>query len=449
MNVKGLNNLGKFYLLFLVLGTFLLYYIDNQSIYLLGICLVPVKVPSLIDLGIVKNDNDSVVLPFRLAKLNNQNNDLTKKWYIEFWAWSYAENKLVRKRLSSINKYRSIVERNNYAYIAIKELNKYLESGACFDKMKLRKLKAIEEIKKVKEHINIIDYLNKALEINYNKYNGRTASDKKHDIKVFSDFVKFKKYESFSFDDFKKTNCIEFQKYLLNKGYSGKTINCRMSTISTFYNEAVKEEIILKNPFEGIDRIKEVNTGINKALNDEEIKRVKNVIQERFPGLWLSCMLMFYCFLRPNEIRQIKVKNVDLINKKIFVNSIVSKNKKSNKIDIPVPLIRELKNYLKDELLNDKYLISASDETSYKMCGRNTLRDKYNKCVKGLNLDSDTTFYSWKHTGVVKAYQAGIDIKALQIQGRWHTIDMMDKYLKSLGLIENKNFTDRMNNIEI
>jgi len=51
---------------------------------------------------------------------------------------------------------------------------------------------------------------------------------------------------------------------------------------------------------------------------------------------------------------------------------------------------------------------------------------------------------SWKHTGVVNAYKAGVDIKSIQRQCRHTAIDMTDNYLKSLGLYDNEEFLLKM-----
>lgn len=297
--------------------------------------------------------------------------------------------------------------------------------------------------------MNIKDYLSRALEINKNRYNGRTYTDKKGDLTLFFKFLKEFKYLELGIDEFRKVHALDYKKYLIIKGYAGKTINCRISTISTFFNEAVDGEIIDKNYFDGIKRVKEVQTGINRAFSDAEIDLIKGKLKYDYPDLWLACMLMFYGFLRPNEIRQLKVKNIDFYSKMVYVGSIVSKNKKSNQVDIPGPLIKLLKDYLKSNCESENYLITSRGVPGLSMMGRNTLRDKYENIVKSLNLDIDCTFYSWKHTGVVKAYRSGIDVKALQRQGRWHSLEQVDKYLKSLGLIENKEFTSKMNFVEI
>ena len=60
--------------------------------------------------------------------------------------------------------------------------------------------------------------------------------------------------------------------------------------------------------------------------------------------------------------------------------------------------------------------------------------NRFRRLITELHLGKDYTLYSWKHSGVVAAYNAGIDIKTIQNQCRHHSLEQTDIYLKSLGL---------------
>lgn len=64
---------------------------------------------------------------------------------------------------------------------------------------------------------------------------------------------------------------------------------------------------------------------------------------------------------------------------------------------------------------------------------------KHSEFLKKVGI-ADKTLYSWKHSGVVRAYKAGVDLKAIQMQCRHHSIEQTDTYLKSLGFQENTAF---------
>ena len=50
--------------------------------------------------------------------------------------------------------------------------------------------------------------------------------------------------------------------------------------------------------------------------------------------------------------------------------------------------------------------------------------------LKRLGFDDQHTLYSWKHTGVVQAYLAGVDIKSIQRQCRHSSIEMTRRYAR-------------------
>jgi len=73
-----------------------------------------------------------------------------------------------------------------------------------------------------------------------------------------------------------------------------------------------------------------------------------------------------------------------------------------------------------------------------KPVSKNVMGGRYRKLVKDLKISKDYTLYFWKHSGVVAAYNAGVDIKTIQKQCRHQSLEQTDIYLKSLGLDENK-----------
>lgn len=50
--------------------------------------------------------------------------------------------------------------------------------------------------------------------------------------------------------------------------------------------------------------------------------------------------------------------------------------------------------------------------------------------------------YGWKATGALGMLKAGADLKQVQKQGRWKSLDQMDAYLSSFGTDEMKKIRD-------
>lgn len=144
--------------------------------------------------------------------------------------------------------------------------------------------------------------------------------------------------------------------------------------MKSLFQVLVDREIILNNPFKNFKKHKEYGSRKNLAFNEDQISEIKKNIEEKDPELWLFIQFIYYCFLRPNEIRQLEHRYIHPVEKQIFIPSNISKNGK------------------------------------------------------------DYTLYFWKHSGVIAAYKAGVDIKTIQSQCRHHSLEQTDIYLKSLGL---------------
>ncbi len=104
-------------------------------------------------------------------------------------------------------------------------------------------------------------------------------------------------------------------------------------------------------------------------------------------------------------------------------------------VTIPEAFARELK---KSEIFKTDNEYVFQSKNGIKPVSKNVMGYRYRQLVKKLKLSKEYTLYSWKHSGVVSAYNAGVDIKTLQKQCRHQSLEQTDIYLKSLGLDENK-----------
>lgn len=140
-----------------------------------------------------------------------------------------------------------------------------------------------------------------------------------------------------------------------------------------------------------------------------------------------------------------------------------------------IDLEKNIKNFLKERKINVLDFcneIGISNPNLYKIYARGSIDTKYLEKIRDvynvplcyiLENDIDNKILtkvrnegneSLIHENEmlregIKILRAGIDFKSLQKQGRWHSIEMVDKYLKTLGIGENKEFTSVMNLIEV
>ena len=132
-----------------------------------------------------------------------------------------------------------------------------------------------------------------------------------------------------------------------------------------------------------------------------------------------------------SEVRQLKRDYIRLDNSQIYIPGHISKNGKEGYVTIPESFRKVIAE--SNEFNSDREHVFQSRITENPI-SKNMMGSRYRNLVKGLKLGKDFTLYSWKHSGVVAAYNAGIDIKTIQSQCRHHSLEQTDIYLKSLGL---------------
>lgn len=159
------------------------------------------------------------------------------------------------------------------------------------------------------------------------------------------------------------------------------------------------------------------------------VKMIKAYLEEHDPELWVMVQFIYYCFIRPGELRLLRVGDVLLEERKIFIRSNVSKNAKSQYVAIPEAFLPTLA-FLKGRLPAGLIFPGKNG----KPIGRNTMCSKHRKMLRALGFSDEFKLYSWKHTGAVMAVKAGVGVKELQMQLRHHSLDQVNEYLRQMGV---------------
>jgi integrase len=374
--------------------------------------------------------------PYRKASLNDCKGRLDSRWYIIFYVWDVQQRKMVRKRDYTINAYASAAQRRAYAKQRIQSINELLVDGYHIDGRKKEEYQG-----DIESAITLEQALNSILEIKKKTFRHSSYLSFKSTLKKFLLWAQTNRISSSNVKSFDRLHAMLYIDHLIiDHKLSGKSINSKVAYMKSLFNELVEREIIDKNPFVKIKKHKEVKSYQNLAYTDEEITLIKNAILIKYPELWTFIQFIYYCYLRPSEIRSLTTDHIHLRRKKIFIPGYISKNGMDAYIDIPAIFL----DYLDEiDFFKNKSGLLFTNKSGNGL-GKNTMTRQHKEIIDALGLDSRHTLYSWKHTGVIKAYKAGVDIKSIQRQCRHSSIDMTDNYLKSLGLYDNEEFLLKM-----
>jgi integrase len=374
--------------------------------------------------------------PYRKATLNDCKGRIEGRWYILFYVWDVQQGKMVRKRDYSVNMFASLQQRRSFAKHRIKTINELLSEGYHIDSQKEEEFE--EDIETA---VTLEQALTSILEIKKRSFRHSSYLSFSSTLNKFLAWAKANRLSTINVKSFDRLHAMLYvDQLVIQEKLSGKSVNSKVSYMKSLFSELLQREIVMGNPFAKIKKQKEVKSYQNLAYTDEEVIKIKKVILEKDPQLWTFVQFIYYCYLRPSEIRSLEVKHVNLKTGKIFVPGHISKNGIDAYVDIPAKFLDYLNSI---NFFKDKAGLLFTNKAG-NMLGKNTMTGKHKIIIDALAMDNRHTLYSWKHTGVINAYKAGVDIKSIQRQCRHTSIDMTDNYLKSLGLFDNEEFLLKM-----
>lgn len=224
-------------------------------------------------------------------------------------------------------------------------------------------------------------------------------------------------------------------------GNSKTTRNDYRTWLKSVWKWMVKREYYSSNPWDDTEKVK-TTTQPARAFSVAQIAHLRTIMTRHQPDLWLFCKFIYYTLIRPGEIRHMVVGDLLFDENKILVRSEVSKNGKEEMVVMPRAFVKDLEStYLgADPTL---YLFTADGCPGENIIGKNTMSTRHRTLLKSLGYSSQHKLYSWKHTGAKQAVKAGVGLKELQLQLRHHSLDQVDQYLRSLGVDDMKNLSEK------
>jgi integrase len=150
--------------------------------------------------------------------------------------------------------------------------------------------------------------------------------------------------------------------------------------------------------------------------------------------LFLALMLEYYCGARPGkEVRLIRVRNFNLADGYVRIDSGDAKSAKTRLITMSEDLIKILIAYGIQDADPDMYLFGPKRKLGWKPVSENMFRYRFNKFRKAHGLSDDVKVYSFKHLGAsVLIFSKLLDIEQLRQHLGHANITATQKYVHQL-----------------
>jgi len=370
------------------------------------------------------------------AKLVHHNHDLSKKWWVTFWALDVSTGKRTRKRISgALNQIQDLEERIELGKAMVEQFNRELNEGKLLGRKKPEQWSAVFKRMTLTE---LITWYIDAKKVN----NNSVEYYRKYQSVIFNLSAWFKKegVNNIMASNFNHDAAITFFDFLKRERKLGnKTINNYRSQLGTIFNYVIKmKPVVYKvNPVVNIP-VLPTYTKKHAAFSDNQLKQIHELAKKDYPHtqflLFVQCM--YYLLARPKELRYLRIKDFDLHLNRVLFRAEISKNRRDEYVYLP-PALKEIVAKQKlDKLPADYFLFSRDNKPGKVAVGKNYFGDINAKVLEKLNFtDKDYTIYGYKHSGAISLYIATKDIKLVQSQCRHANSVQTDIYLRDLGLL--------------
>lgn len=362
------------------------------------------------------------LLEFTLPKLHTG-----KQWYVDFFCYDPAEEKMKRKKymLDHIPK---LADRRRMATEIINTATARLRSGwnpwidasgkrqyTTFDdvivnyRRMLEKYKANGTIKQstfldYRKRLNVLCAYNASLPIS-------AQYIYQFDCAYISDFLDY---------------------LLLDRDVSARTRNNYRIWLSSLCTWLVEKQYLDRNP---VEKIKLLPEGEKRrtAISQEHLSRMREYLNMNNPHFLLVCRMLYYTFIRPEELCNIRLQHIYIREQKVFVESAISKNRRDGMVGLNDDLLRLMIDLRVFEQPNDYYLFGKNFAPGPERISTKTLRNTFIRMRKALNLPDSYHLYSLKDSGIRDLANAE-GIVVARDQARHADISTTNKYLKGDSL---------------
>ena len=355
---------------------------------------------------------------FKLAKLNDCGGDLGRQWYV-YYSYVHPETKQFQRFKKVIStKLLTKTQRHAAASQEIQRINKWLREGN-------------NPYDAANPRILLSDAFQLYLDSIEHTIRLRSFYTYRNYVTTLNKYLEEKKQTLLRVNEFTHDNALQFMDWLKNsQKVSNRTYNNYKVHVKSIFTFLHARGYLDFNPFNNIQKLEQEESEIT-CLTATELQIMKTKMMVEYPQLFNVAMLIFYCFLRPQEIVRLKVENIDLVGQRIYLSGKTSKNKRTQTITIPDALMDHLAKLKNLDAPSNYYVFSKKLLPGTFQIAPTRIAEIWRKWCDANGINK--RIYHLKHTGVGMAIESGMNVRDLQLQLRHASLDETQKYLEKFN----------------
>ena len=331
----------------------------------------------------------SQIIGFTLPRLHKG-----KSWYVDFFAYDPVSNRMKRKKYM-LDRAKSRSERMKMATLLISNLTQRLIQGwnPWIRNDSTRHLTPFSEVLQ-----NYRDYVS-ALEVK-GTLKHKTAYDYLSRVGSLECYINECHVGIRFVYQFDRIFIVDYLDYLiLDKDVSATTRNNHRTWLSTLCSWLVERKYIDRNPCEDIHMLRESEKK-RDPLPSTALTRMREYLLKHNKHFLLACMMEYYTFIRPDELRHMKIGYISISKREVTVPADISKNHKQRHVGLNKRLLQLMIDLHIFDAPSHYYIFGDNLKPGPEMSYLNRFRYEWKKMREALHWPDSYQFYSLKDSGI-------------------------------------------------
>lgn len=285
---------------------------------------------------------------------------------------------------------------------------------------------------------SLADIINIKLKSQYSKLYKRDL------LSTYNKFIKFLPPELLKKHP-KEIPFNQIEKFLEQFSSSPRNYMNKRRSLSVFFSELTRKEIIDKNPISKTARKKSKAT-LHEIYDKQQLLDVLDYIKNNNYNLYLCALITYGCLLRPHqEVRGLKIKHFSNNFSEIKLSGFENKSGRIRTVFVP--------RIVQDELISRLSEVTNAEANIFTLTEGIPFNDDYfktqwtrvkSRMLKDGLVGKNHTLYSFRHTAVVNVYRKTKDLHVVQQLLQHSNMIVTLNYLRGLGELNNEHLKEVM-----
>lgn len=387
---------------------------------------------------------EKIMRPLNKVFVFNSNGSTKERWFV-YW-YTVVDGKRKRKRdYGYINQLKGEVERTR-ALLELQQQTQFLLNSGVYDVQ--RNFNTL-----ITSQLTIGELITRVIKEKAAYLTKTSESSHRSHLNYFLNYLTRRGLIKLAPQMIKQRIILDFRSRLLANGVSNRTVNNIMIDVKAMFTYIYEKDETYnhKNPCVGVLKLR-TRSETHVRYSQQEAEKIRDWLKTHDPMMHLFCQFIAYTFLRPNEIRQLKINQFDLQAWTITREASDHKTGK-RKIQILQEVFRERVLSLELHKLPGRYYLFGKTGSRQSLYNKN-IRPNYHtfnsgyftrrfkKCKLALGFSEKHTMYGLKHTFICHLKQNGATDQELMNVTGIETIEVLHKYLREIGATEVRDLSE-------